>query len=117
MKALSQIPTPHTRFFPHSADRRRRIYVTITFFHGTGNHFHVDMQEEHNYVFDSASGEWLEPTNDPHGEGRHRFMKFNRETTARRWVDDVFSEEFTNETHELVFRGDVSNRWFYGEGD
>ncbi|MFO8064239.1 MAG: hypothetical protein ACQETQ_06530 [Spirochaetota bacterium] len=117
MKTLSQIPSPHNRFFPHHADRPRRVYVTISFFHGTGSHFHVEMQEEHNYVFDPETEEWLEPDNDPRGEGRHRFMKFSREETARRWVEDVFSQEFSNRTHELVFRGDVTQRWFYREGD
>jgi hypothetical protein len=44
-------------------------------------------------------------------------MKFNREDTARRWVQTVFAEEFSEETHELVFTGDVSNTWYYPEGD
>lgn len=117
MKPLSQIPTPHKRYFPHNSDRRRRVYVTISFFHGTGNHFHVEMQEEHNYVFDPQTGEWIEPTHDSLGEGRHRFMKFGREKTARRWVQEIFSQEFSDRSHELVFRGDVNRQWFYREGD
>ncbi len=117
MKTIGEIATPHTRFFPDHAERRRRVYVTISFFPGTGSHFHVEIREEHNYVFDPESGEWIEPSHDPAGEGRHRFMKFNREETARRWVEDVFAGEFSEETHELVFRGDVSNRWYYPEGD
>jgi hypothetical protein len=105
------------RFFPDHADRRRRVYVTISFFPGTGSHFHVEIREEHNYVFDPETGEWAEPEDDPEGEGLNRFMKFNRERTARRWVEEVFSSQFSEETHEVVFRGDVGNRWFYPEGD
>ena len=117
MKTLAEIPEPHTRFFPDNAGRRRRVQVTISFFPGTGSHFHVDIREEHNYVFDRETDGWVEPIDDSEGEGRHRFMKFNREHTARRWVEDVFEEEFSEDTHELVFRGDVSDRWYYPEGD
>jgi hypothetical protein len=117
MKTLEEIPRPHTRYFPDHAARRRRVFVTISFFPGTGSHFHVEIREEHNYVHDPDSGEWLEPADDEDGEGRHRFMKFNREDTARRWVETVFEEEFSGDTHELVFRGDVSDTWYYPDGD
>jgi hypothetical protein len=80
---------------------KRKVYVTITYFPGTGSHFHVEMREE----------------SDTQREGEVRFMKFNRDDTARRWVDHTFSEEFSEETHELVFRGDVNDTWFYPEGD
>jgi hypothetical protein len=76
--------------------------VTIRYFHGTGNHFHVHMEEE-----EGPNGE----------EGLTRFMKFSRNDTARYWVERTFAGEFSPETHELVFRGDVGERWFYGEGD
>jgi hypothetical protein len=117
MKKLAEIPQPHTRFFPDHADRKRRLVCTISFFPGTGSHFQVEIREEHNYVYDPDTGEWIAPEHDPPGEGRHRFMKFNREATARRWVEDVFETEFSPDTHELIFRGDVSDRWFYPEGD
>ena len=117
MKQLHEIPAPHIRFFPDHADRKRRIYVTISFFPGTGSHFHCEIREEHNYVLDREGDEWIVPEHDPAGEGLHRFMKFNREQTARRWVEEVCAEAFPGDAHELVFRGDVSNRWFYPEGD
>lgn len=117
MKTIEEIPRPHIRYFPDHAARRRRVFVTISFFRGTGSHFHVEIREEHNYVRDPENGEWLEPPDDEDGEGRHRFMKFNREHTARRWVETVFEEEFSGDTHELVFRGDVSSRWYYPDGD
>ncbi|MFP4011378.1 MAG: hypothetical protein ACLFUM_06725 [Spirochaetaceae bacterium] len=117
MKSLSEVEPPIRRFFPDHADRRRRVYVTISFFPGTGSHFHVEIREEHNYAYDARTARWIAPADDPAGEGRVRFMKFNRESTARRWVQQTFEEEFSDETHELVFHGDVTSRWFYPEGD
>jgi hypothetical protein len=89
------------RYFEAYPEQKRRVFVTITYFHGTGNHFHVEMREEA----------------DRDDTGRHRFMKFNSDKTARLWVERTFHEEFDPATHELVFRGDVSRRWFYPEGD
>ena len=83
------------------ASDKHPVYVTISYFHGTGAHFHVEMQEA-----DSAGK-----------PGLQRFMKFNRDDTARLWVEHTFAQEFSEQTHELVFRGDVTERWFYPEGD
>jgi hypothetical protein len=117
------------RYFEAYPEQKRRVFVTITYFHGTGNHFHVEMREEPNYVYDEQSGSWVVPPAeleeadpdearpDGHDTGRHRFMKFNSDKTARLWVERTFHEEFDPDTHELVFRGDVSRRWFYPEGD
>lgn len=80
---------------------KRKVYVTINYFPGTGSHFHVEMREEPGRQSD----------------GQVRFMKFNRDDTARRWVDHTFRTEFSEETHELIFQGDVNYTWFYPEGD
>ena len=85
----------------YDGQNKRPVYVTVSFFHGTGAHFHVEMREQ----------------TDRNGDGRNRFMKFNRDETARRWIESTFQEEFSPETHRLVFRGDVNDTWYYPEGD
>jgi hypothetical protein len=117
MKELSEIREPHIRYFPRHAERPRRVEVSIRFFPGTGSHFHAEIREEPNYVWDHDTETWIAPEDDSEGEGRLRFMKFNREDTARRWVEEVFSSELDDGSHELVFRGDVTRTWFYPEGD
>lgn len=114
---ISDIPEPRRRYFSEHPDARRRVTATVSFFHGTGSHFHVELIEEPDYVYDPESGEWIVPAGDTAGAGRRRFMKFRREDTARRWIHQVFSEEFSENTHVLELAGDVSEKWFYPEGD
>ncbi|MFW5786551.1 MAG: hypothetical protein ACOCYC_04830 [bacterium] len=114
---ISSIPGPLRRYFAEHPDTRRRVTATVSFFHGTGSHFHVELVEEPDYVWDPDRREWIAPTGDTAGEGRRRFMKFRREDTARRWIQQVFDQEFSEETHRLEFTGDVSQTWFYPEGD
>jgi hypothetical protein len=114
---ISEIPEPHRRYFDEHPEEKRRVTATVSFFYGTGSHFHVELVEEPNYVYDPEQESWLAPTGDSAGEGRRRFMKFRREDTARRWIHRVFEEEFSPELHRLEFAGDVSRHWFYPEGD
>ncbi len=114
---ISEIPEPHRRYFRENPSDKRRVTATVSFFYGTGSHFHVELAEEPDYLFDPAQEKWLVPKGDSAGEGRRRFMKFRREETARRWIRKVFHEEFSEESHHLILGGDVSRRWFYPEGD
>jgi hypothetical protein len=114
---ISAIPRPHRRYFDEHPARKRRVTAQVSFFHGTGAHFHVELTEEPNYLYDADRDQWVHPQGDSGGAGRHRFMKFRKEETARRWIHQVFNEEFSEETHQLVLEGDVSQRWFYPEGD
>ena len=114
---ISTVPRPHRRYFEENPQEKRQVTARVSFFHGTGAHFHVELTEEPNYVYSADLGTWIHPQGDSGGEGRHRFMKFRKEDTARRWIHQVFNAEFSDETHRLVLEGDVSQRWFYPEGD
>ena len=116
MALIEEIPEPRRRYFDEHPAHKRRVTVKISYFHGTGSHFHVEMTEEHNYLYDSRGGEWIAPADDPDGEGRVRFMKFRTDRAARRWVAEVFASEFSSESLELYFSGDVEAHWFYPEG-
>lgn len=116
-RRIGSIPPPHRRYFDEYPDEKRQVTATVKFFPGTGSHFQVEIIEEPNYVFDPSTNEWVRPLGDRQEPIRHRFMKFNREETARRWIRQVFAQEFSEETHRLELRGDVSSRWFYPEGD
>ncbi len=117
MKHIDELPPSPHRFFPDHAGRRRRVDVVISLFRGYGHHFHVELIEEHNHAWDHEAGEWIVPEGDEEGAGLHRVMRFSTERHARRWIDALFAESFTEQTHELCIRGEVGERWLYREGD
>lgn len=117
MKHIDEIPHPHIRLFPHYSECKRRVVVKISLFRGYGHHFYVDLTEEHNPVWDEETGRWIVPAGDEDGAGEQRVMGFATERHARRWIEAIFHERFSEATHELHVHGDVTEHWLYGEGD
>jgi len=70
-------------------------------------HYHVKLKEEHNTVFsvdDAGNRYWVNPWNDPEGEGK--IFQWKKTASLRRahfWAKLKFAKEFDPETHELVF--------------
>jgi hypothetical protein len=79
-------------------------------------HVHVTLREEPNPVWAEDRAEWEIPADDPATAGGERMMKFRRRVTAERWIERTFREEFTPETHELVYARS-GERWTYADAD
>lgn len=117
MKTIDQIPRPHTRFFPDHTERKRTVMVKISLNRGYGHHVYADVIEESNPVWDHETDGWIVPEGDSEGAGIHRVMGFATERHARRWIEAVFAQEFSADTHELTYSDEVTEQWLYPEGD
>lgn len=71
-----------------------RIHISLRHFRGLGSHIYVTVR----------------------GDTEERVMKFNRRSTARRWIDHLRETEF-DPSHEIVWDTPETYEWFYPEGD
>lgn len=79
----------------------RKIHISLRHFRGLGSHIYVTVRPE-------VRGDGEAP--------EERVMKFNRRTTARRWIDHLISTEF-DPSDEIVWDSTETHDWFYPEGD
>ena len=111
-------PSAFGRYYEGNDNRLRPVTVRVDEFTGYGRHIHVTIKEADDPYWDPEKEAWVLPEDpEDEGHGRERVMKFNSRETARRWIDRVFSEEFSAETHALEVEEGASREWFYGDGD
>lgn len=123
---LKDVPKPHVRFFPDKVGIRREVRVRIGVFSGIGKHFHVDLTEEGNPVWDvrpdrpfnREAGHWREcwSYTDPEGQGKVLMDKFGTEAEVKRWIEEMREKYFPAKTHKLV-NCSTGRRWYYRDGD
>jgi hypothetical protein len=90
------------RKFP--GEERRKVSVRIHQFVGNP-HYHVDITEEDNPVWDAERAHWWSTFHDSNGRGATFACKFFRRPNAERFVKLVWDDWFNPATHVLEDSG------------
>lgn len=112
-KHLTDIPKPHIRKFPGPVPRQVRIKIRCWAGYAPGaRHFHVDVTEEDNPVWDGRPSfpygspdepnGWTCPWHDRDGQGRSFqgiALSYNR---AVQWAEAVVNKHFAGPEYEIV---------------
>lgn len=118
---LSDIPKPHRRWFE---DKRRKplVTVTVTRYHGIGQHYYVRISTENNPIWNSDGACWQNAWDDKDARGYDRDRKFDNPLYAKRFIDRFIRMFFPPDRfkHKIDFLGAATRAtWFgkYKEGD
>lgn len=90
---------PLKRKFP--CDKRRKVTVKVNRWPGNP-HYHVEIEEEANPVWDEERGDWYETYYDDNGRGSHFSCKFFKSRNADAFIKLIWKDWFKPETHILV---------------
>lgn len=88
---------------------------------GIGIHYYTSLEEEGNPIWQEKDKAWVTAWDDEKAKGRRFDKRCNSQSIARQFIKKTFLEEFSRETHVLVYDSYVDDfpkvKWFYKGGD
>lgn len=97
---LADIPLPHRRCFPGEWPRLVKVELTSWIGYSAGaKHWYADIEEEDNYLWDSAEKCWRIAWDDAKGKGRRERVEFagpDGRDRALKWIRSVVRKRYSD---------------------
>lgn len=110
---LKDIPKPWRRRF-NDGRRKRQVQVTISKFYGIGKHWHFDLSEEDNPIWNAALKCWHTAWDDRAGRGKHVSGKRSVRPVAVAAARRMAAKHFPGRKLVPAVPG---VKWWYASGD
>ena len=113
---LKEIPKPWKREFP-SKTKKRRVELDIYTWRGSfpgAIHWHVDLNEEANLIWNKKIKDWQRAHDDKEAKGRSfHIADLLSLVAAQDWVQGIRLKNFPTKTHVLIDKDGTGKRWIY----
>jgi hypothetical protein len=110
---LADIPKPWKRRFD-DARRTRSVEILISMYYGIGRHWHFDLREEDNPIWDQATKSWRIAWDDKAGRGKRISGKRLDIVLSQMAAERMAKKHFPG--RKLIKRYG-KERWFQKEGE
>ena len=116
---LRDIPKPHVRHWPSPTGELRSVYVRVAIYDIVGGqHYHPDIWEEDNPIWNSIKLCWHVAWDDTEAKGcSYQHAGFDRLMDARQWIADILAERFPASVYKVLRAGGIRAFYYRHPGD